>query len=154
MIARKGEGRVHLIEPGTSGVFEEPANTLTIRVARAGASSVRRRSNAQRVPPVSFSRHGEIFRSERARRGGRSLSCLGNQMILRPQGILAELFSERFCERERVDRPRRQDLCQRERERATSRERKKLSSTEEIAILHFSIPAIVSGCLWRSALIR
>jgi len=75
-------------------------------------------------------------------------------MILRPQGILAELFSERFCERERVDRPRRQDLCQRERERATSRERKKLSSTEEIAILHFSIPAIVSGCLWRSALIR
>src|SRR6266567_2082754 len=64
-------------------------------------------------------------------------SCLGDQMILRPQRIMAELFSKRFCERGHAVRRRRQALCQRERERATSRARKEVSTTEEI-LLHLS----------------
>jgi hypothetical protein len=43
------------IEPGTSGVSEQLANALTVRAARAGAPSVRRWSNAERIPPH---RHG------------------------------------------------------------------------------------------------
>src|ERR1700758_718454 len=69
-------------------------------------------------------------------------SCLGDQMILRPQGIVAELFSERFCEREHVSRRRRQAVCYREGERATRRARKEVPTTEEIIILHSSISAM------------